>query len=370
MKKRGSFSSDSTLLSTPSISRCSSVEDATLNELGRFDESYTYDKETDILSDSDVTDCEVDDTTITSTPKTSTEQSSSITVCETELDYIDVGENCDSLSYHEGHCSYHLSYNHSEFKHLNSSAASSKLKRASQRRQQHRVESPALRANGVSSPALRSIGVESPSLRNKRVESPCLKAVESPPVLRLRGVQSPALRHKRVESPALRAERIESPSLRKRAVDSPALRSKFLQESGGGSGNSTPLMRRRTPLGSNSSTPKVARKELSTSNNSTPVRKAPADLPLIKTTEEQKCKSTSEKYSESERKLIEADKEADRKYKQLIKEAESLLVHIRNVAVEEVDLETPTVEEPARPFPQPPQPQPRPDPARLQIKVL
>ena len=366
MKKRGSFSSDSTMLSTPSISRCSSVEDATLNELGRFDESYTYDKETDILSDSDVTDCEVDDT-ITSTPKTHTEQPSSITVCDTELDYIDIGENCDSLSYHEGHGSYHLSYNHSEFKHLNSSAASSKLKRASQRRQPNRVESPALRANGVSSPALRSIGVESPSLRNKRVESPCLKAVESP-VLRLRGVPSPALRHKRVESPALRADRTESPSLRKRVVDSPALRSKFLQETGGGSGNSTPLMRRRTPLGSNSSTPKVARKEFLPSNNSTPVRKAPADLPLVKTTEEQKCKP--EKYSASERKLIEADKEADRKYKQLIKEAESLLVHIRNVAVEEVDLETPTVEEPERPFPQPLQPQPRPDPARLQIKVI
>ncbi|XP_046383825.1 protein PRRC2A [Ischnura elegans] len=32
-------------------------EDATLNEMGKFDESYVYEKETDILSDSDPTDC-------------------------------------------------------------------------------------------------------------------------------------------------------------------------------------------------------------------------------------------------------------------------------------------------------------------------
>lgn len=36
-----------------------SDDDVTLNEmLGKFDESYVYEKETDILSDSDPTDCE------------------------------------------------------------------------------------------------------------------------------------------------------------------------------------------------------------------------------------------------------------------------------------------------------------------------
>lgn len=36
-----------------------SDDDVTLNEmLGKFDESYIYEKETDILSDSDPTDCE------------------------------------------------------------------------------------------------------------------------------------------------------------------------------------------------------------------------------------------------------------------------------------------------------------------------
>jgi hypothetical protein len=175
-------------------------------------------------------------------------------------------------------------------------------------------------------------------------------------------IASPSLKPRGIQSPALRVKKVESPLLR----GSPSLKTRARLESGGSS-NSTPLVqRRRTP--SNCSTPKVGRRgEMPSSNQSTPARRAPADLPLPT---KQGPKS---KYSESELKLIEADKEADRKYRQLIREAESLLVHIRNVAVEEVDLETPTVEEPIITFPppptQPPPPQTRPDPARLQIKV-
>jgi hypothetical protein len=127
LKKRESFSSDSTLLSTPSISRCSSVEDATLNELGRFDESYTYDKETDILSDSDATDKEVDTSTATTTAVASV---ATVRTLDLELDYIDV----DNAGNYLETSAYHLTYNQAEFKHLSSSAASSKNKRAAQRR--------------------------------------------------------------------------------------------------------------------------------------------------------------------------------------------------------------------------------------------
>ncbi|CAB3387783.1 Hypothetical predicted protein [Cloeon dipterum] len=331
-KRRGSFSSDSTLLSTPSISRCSSAEeeDATLNELGRFDESYTYDKETDILSDSDATDCEVD---TSRTLNTEQESTTSNTICDTELDFIDVGDQCfDPVAAQgppaQGHCTYHLSCDQAEFRHLSNSAASSKMKRASQKRRVVAAERP-----------------QSPSVPRPR-------AVESPS---LRARNSPCLRNKRVES---------RESLRGRAVDSPTLRIRMMAEKRLESGNSTPVAKRRSTSGSNSSTPQAVRHvpfARCESGGSTPVRRAPADLPL-----KQQQKVLAAEYSESERKLIEADKEADRKYRQLIKEAESLLVHMRNSTVhQEVELETPTVE--AKPFPQ--QQHSRPDPGRLSIKI-
>lgn len=52
-------SSSSSSISSMTHSIRSSDDDITLNEMmGKFDESYVYEKETDILSDSDPTDCE------------------------------------------------------------------------------------------------------------------------------------------------------------------------------------------------------------------------------------------------------------------------------------------------------------------------
>ena len=54
-----SCSSSNSSISTATRSIRSSDEDVTLNEMmGKFDESYVYEKETDILSDSDPTDCD------------------------------------------------------------------------------------------------------------------------------------------------------------------------------------------------------------------------------------------------------------------------------------------------------------------------
>ncbi|CAH1965053.1 unnamed protein product [Acanthoscelides obtectus] len=81
--------------------RSASDEDCTLNEMmGKFDESYVYEKETDILSDSDPTDCETD---IDTGQDGGDEE-------ETELDFID---NCSYLELkakteqNTGHCTYH-----------------------------------------------------------------------------------------------------------------------------------------------------------------------------------------------------------------------------------------------------------------------
>lgn len=52
-------SSSSSVSSITQSIRSSEDDDITLNEMmGKFDESYVYEKETDILSDSDPTDCE------------------------------------------------------------------------------------------------------------------------------------------------------------------------------------------------------------------------------------------------------------------------------------------------------------------------
>lgn len=81
-------------------------DDCTLNEMmGKYDESYVYEKETDILSDSDPTDCETD-------IDTGQDGGDEDEPLEREFDFIDNGSfpeyNADVK--HErntGHCTYH-----------------------------------------------------------------------------------------------------------------------------------------------------------------------------------------------------------------------------------------------------------------------
>lgn len=83
----------------------SEEEDCTLNEMmGKFDESYVYEKETDILSDSDVTECDTDvDTGQEGEDEDETEK---------ELDFIDNGSYFefnleDKTKKNTGMCSYY-----------------------------------------------------------------------------------------------------------------------------------------------------------------------------------------------------------------------------------------------------------------------
>lgn len=80
-------------------------EDATLNELmGKFDESYVYEKETDILSDSDQTECVSDLTGQEGGDECDTDEL-------LDIDYIDTGsiqEITDKDVYRNtGSCTYH-----------------------------------------------------------------------------------------------------------------------------------------------------------------------------------------------------------------------------------------------------------------------
>lgn len=108
-RRRSLSSSSCSSLSGVSIQlevrpRSASDEDCTLNEMmGKYDESYVYEKETDILSDSDPTDCETD-------IDTGQDGGDEDDPHEGELDFID---NCSYLEfeakadYNTGHCSYY-----------------------------------------------------------------------------------------------------------------------------------------------------------------------------------------------------------------------------------------------------------------------
>ena len=92
----------------------SSEDDITLNEMmGKFDESYVYEKETDILSDSDPTDCEdyIDSLSDLDGPRDGCDGND--TLGNQDLDYIDNGSfldldnlDCSGRFPNTGHCTY------------------------------------------------------------------------------------------------------------------------------------------------------------------------------------------------------------------------------------------------------------------------
>ncbi|KAF4529391.1 hypothetical protein B566_EDAN003482 [Ephemera danica] len=313
-----SCSSSSSPCSTPlrsSPSHDDEEDDLTLNEIGRFDESYVYEKETDILSDSDPTDCdEEDDDVDNNNAGNLTDRHSSNDYLDMsyqnginshcdfdELDFIDNGpldlssEMPPAPRINTGHCTYHhpnmLEYESSNNvnNNINKNAVN---KRSSRRRESSkRANSRRDQASPARKPSQKSRGRSGSSGGRRREPRP----------------QARVLAEAEVSS----------------------------------SGQATPVV-------SNSNTPVATRR------------------------------NTDEKRSRymfaSEVRLIEADKEADRKYQQLILEAESLLVHMKSTSVEEedeVDLETPTVEQPPRPFPAPVQspPRQRPNTASLHLQV-
>ncbi|XP_018059156.1 PREDICTED: uncharacterized protein LOC108694281 [Atta colombica] len=115
LQRRASSSSSSSASSVTRSVR-SSEDDITLNEMmGKFDESYVYEKETDILSDSDPTDCEdyIDSLSDIDTGQDGGDENDPFE--NDEFDYIDNGSflDLDSLECggaghfpNTGHCTY------------------------------------------------------------------------------------------------------------------------------------------------------------------------------------------------------------------------------------------------------------------------
>lgn len=111
MQRRTSSSSSSG--SSVTRSARSSEDDITLNEMmGKFDESYVYEKETDILSDSDPTDCEdyIDSLSDVDTGQDGGDENDPF---ENDFDYIDNGSfldldnlECPANFPNTGHCTY------------------------------------------------------------------------------------------------------------------------------------------------------------------------------------------------------------------------------------------------------------------------
>lgn len=114
LQRRASSSSSSA--SSVTRSARSSEDDITLNEMmGKFDESYVYEKETDILSDSDPTDCEdyIDSLSDIDTGQDGGDENDPFE--NDELDYIDNGSfldldnlECGGAGHfpNTGHCTY------------------------------------------------------------------------------------------------------------------------------------------------------------------------------------------------------------------------------------------------------------------------
>lgn len=93
----------------------SSEDDITLNEMmGKFDESYIYEKETDILSDSDPTDCEdyIESLSDLDGPRDAGDENDPLD--NDDFDYIDNGSfldladnlDCSGRFANTGHCTY------------------------------------------------------------------------------------------------------------------------------------------------------------------------------------------------------------------------------------------------------------------------
>ncbi|CAH1103215.1 unnamed protein product [Psylliodes chrysocephalus] len=109
-RRRSLSTSSSSSLSATSVQlempRAKSIsdEDCTLNEMmGKYDESYVYEKETDILSDSDPTDCETD-------IDTGQDGGDEDETLEGDLDFIDNGSLLEieaRTDLNTGHCSYY-----------------------------------------------------------------------------------------------------------------------------------------------------------------------------------------------------------------------------------------------------------------------
>ncbi|XP_046742123.1 uncharacterized protein LOC124408889 isoform X2 [Diprion similis] len=294
----------------------SSEDDITLNEMmGKYDESYVYEKETDILSDSDPTDCEdyVDSLSDIDTGQDGGDENEPFE--NDDFDFIDNGSilELDKLdSYagfrNTGHCTYFT--------------FSSELSRKGTRLRESFLRRRTKDESSSHRSSVRS-GSRRQSTRGR-------KADEKPSDKRKKRVSQ-----RRKQSFAEKCDD-ETANLNRVLVERMLLKnSGFNQGSRSVGGTPICLRRRKCDVNKNLSPVKLIQ-------DSALVRS------VIAENEVAKRRSNSVSYVNgnavrsrliggaymatfaSEIALMEADKEADRKYKELILEAENILVNMKN----------------------------------------
>ncbi|XP_011299107.1 uncharacterized protein [Fopius arisanus] len=311
---RRSSSSSSASSITQSIR--SSEDDITLNEMmGKFDESYIYEKETDILSDSDPTDCEDYVNHSPSDVDTGQDGGDENDPFEnSDFDYIDNGsfldlENLEGNFPNTGHCTYFTFT--SELTRRSTRLRDSFLKRRSREEMQHRS-------------SLRSSSKRQ-SLRHKKIDDKPLEKRKK--------------RQSQRRKPIFDKGDDITANLNRVLVERMLLKNSGFNQ-GSRSVGGTPICLRR-------------RKHHDVNENLSPIRQNdPRNFinPTLIENEVVKRRSNSISYVNgnvvrqrisgntymttfaSEMALIEADKEADRKYRELIMEAENILVNMKNAS--------------------------------------
>ncbi|XP_072763969.1 uncharacterized protein [Anoplolepis gracilipes] len=315
LQRRASSSSSSA--SSVTRSARSSEDDITLNEMmGKFDESYVYEKETDILSDSDPTDCEdyIDSLSDIDTGQDGGDENDPFE--NDELDYIDNGSfldldnlECSGAGHfpNTGHCTYF--------------AFSSELNRRGTRLRDSILKRRNKDEIGSQRNSNARASVKRQSTRHKKIDD---KQSEK--------------RKKRISQrrkPALDRCDDETANLNRVLVERMLLKnSGFNQGSRSVGGTPMCLRRRKHDVNKNLSPMRL-------NDNSSVVRPSAIDNEIVKR------RSNSVSYVNgniirrhvagntymttfaSEIALIEADKEADRKYRELILEAENILVSMQ-----------------------------------------
>ncbi|CAL1682081.1 unnamed protein product, partial [Lasius platythorax] len=315
LQRRASSSSSSA--SSVTRSARSSEDDITLNEMmGKFDESYVYEKETDILSDSDPTDCEdyIDSLSDIDTGQDGGDENDPFE--NDELDYIDNGSfldldnlECGGAGHfpNTGHCTYF--------------AFTSELNRRGTRLRESILKRRNKDEIGSQRNANARASAKRQSARHKKTDD---KQSEK--------------RKKRISQrrkPALDRCDDETANLNRVLVERMLLKnSGFNQGSRSVGGTPMCLRRRKHDVNKNLSPMRL-------NDNSSVVRPSVIENEIVKR------RSNSVSYVNgnivrrhvagntymttfaSEIALIEADKEADRKYRELILEAENILVSMQ-----------------------------------------
>ena len=288
-------------------------EDVTLNEMmGKFDESYVYEKETDILSDSDPTDCDDYDDQGGEGGDEQTEEDLD------DLDYIDKGSANDlpeAFRRNRGHCTYHSFGSDLVRK---SSRSSNRESGRSSRRRQRRLEEN----RSESSSRASSVRREKESLPNSRRSSgsrdgSCRRTEDVK-----RRKQRQCRKEKAVNAEAVDG-RAEVPNVNRIMMQKFLLRSGVgpsLTGQGSRSAESTPISLRRRIL------IEEAAMDRAGGRSSSEFSRLNGECNSFR-------QGAGRSASSSEQALIEADKEADQKYRQLIMEAEHILVSMSGAYV-------------------------------------